>query len=190
MRLAFRRLMSALFVSTAISVLMSGNSGCLVPPPIPETPVSQNSAPRIDINKLDPHPVQGPVTMSTTCTSYTFRVQLSDPDYDDTLYWRVFADYHRDWFQESLVQPAPADPSSPGSQQISFVIYPNDPRFFQAPGATGIHTVEVLVSDRPFDDESFPPGRDVYPDSDGFIDSFVWPVEIVDDPLPCEESTP
>jgi hypothetical protein len=184
MSFAFRRLMTAFFVTATISVLLSGNSGCLVPPPIPETPVIQNSAPRIDINKLDPHPVQGPVVMSTACTSYTFRVQLTDRDYEDTLYWRVFADYHRDWFQESLVQFA--DPST----QVNFSIYPNDPRFFQATGATGLHTVEILVSDRPFDDESFPPGRDVLPESDGFIASFVWPVEIVADTLPCEEPTP
>lgn len=190
MSFAFRRLMSALFVTATISVLLSGNSGCLVPPPIPETPVIQNSAPRIDINQLAPHPVQGPVVMSTACDSYTFRAQLTDRDFEDTLYWRVFADYHRDWFQESLVEQVPPDLSTQGSQQVNFAIYPNDPRFFQASGATGFHAVEILVSDRPFDDESFPPGRDVYPDSDGFIDSFVWPVEIVDDILPCEEPAP
>lgn len=190
MSFALRRLMTALFVTASISVLLSGNSGCLVPPPIPETPVIQNSAPRIDINQLDPHPVQGPVVMSTACTSYTFRVQLSDRDYEDTLYWRVFADYHRDWFQESLVQQVSADPSTQGSKQVNFVIYPNDPRFFQVAGAAGLHMVEILVSDREFDDESFPPGRDVFPESDGFIDSFVWPVEIVADTLPCEEPTP
>jgi len=182
--------MTALLVMTGISVLFSGNSGCLVPPPIPEEPIFQNNAPRIEINKLDPHPVEGPVIMSASCVSYSFRAQLTDRDYSDTLYWRVFLDYHRDWFQESLVQEIFADPSAQGTQQVDFSVYPGDPRFFQGASSAGLHTVELLVSDRPFDNEDFPPGRDVLPDSDGFIDSFIWPIEIVTEGLPCEEETP
>ena len=190
MSFAFKRYMTALLVMTATATLLSGNAGCLVPPPIPEEPVYQNSAPRIDINKLDPHPIEGPVQISTNCTSYTFRAQIVDRDYNDTLYWRVYLDYHRDWFQESLVQEVFADPSTQGVQQLSFTVFPSDTRFFQGASALGTHTVELLLADRPFDDDKFPPGRDTLSDSDGFIDSFIWPIEIVADDLPCEEVEP
>ena len=56
--------------------------------------------------------------------------------------------------------------------------------------ALGSHTVELLLADRPFDDDSFPPGRDTQAESEGFIDSFIWPIEIVADELPCEEAAP
>ena len=190
MSFAFKRYMTALLVMTATATLLSGNAGCLVPPPIPDEPVYQNNAPRIDINKLDPHPIEGPVQMSANCTSYTFRAQIVDRDFNDTLYWRVFLDYHRDWFQESLVQEVFADPSTQGVQQVSFSVYPSDTRFFQGANALGPHTVELLLADRPFNDDNFPPGRDTFSDSDGYIDSFIWPVEIVAEDLPCEEAVP
>ena len=190
MSLASKRYMTALLVMTATATLLSGNAGCLVPPPIPDEPVYQNNAPRIDINRLDPHPIEGPVQMSTSCTAYTFRAQVIDRDFNDTLYWRVYLDYHRDWFQESIVQEVYADPSTQGVQQLSFSVYPTDARFLQGANTLGPHTVELLLADRPFNEDNFPPGRDTVPDGDGYIDSFIWPVQVVADELPCDEASP
>lgn len=188
MGFAYQPSMTVLLVIAQLSTFASLSAGCLVPPPINEAPVHQNSAPWLDKNQLDPHPAEGPVSMSTHCESYSFRALLTDQDPVDTLYWRVFLDYHRDIFQDSLVQEVVGDPASPGNSQVTFDIHPSDARFFQGTTAVGIHTVEILLSDRPFDDESFPPGRFVL-DPDGFVDSFIWPIDIVSTELPCEEAS-
>ena len=188
MGFACKHSMTVLFVITGIASLLSGQAGCLVPPPIDEEPTFQNSAPWLDKNELSPHPAKGPVVMSVACEAYDFRALLTDRDKNDTLYWRFFLDYHRDIFQDSLVQQEISDPTAQGGKQVSFTVHPNDPRFFQGTSVEGIHTVEILLSDRPFDEERLPPGRFAV-DSEGFVDSFIWPIEIVSDESDCEESS-
>jgi len=164
--------------------LLLASSACLLPPPITELPTEDNLPPRIEPTSLRWDPTAGPRPMSTRCPTYRFYALVSDPDENDTIYWRVFVDYHRD--------PNPLDSSDvhvldpqPGERPLTFSVDPTtDDRFGVAEGRMNEpHTVELLVADRPFFADERPPlARAV--EGSGEIDSFIWTVELsdVDDP--------
>lgn len=155
-------------------------SACLLPPPVIELPAEQNHPPRIEPTSLRWDPTDGPRQMSTHCPGYRFYALVSDPDESDTLYWRVFVDYHRD--RTPLESEVHFLDPQPGDRSLSFSVDPqSDTRFGVAEGRlTQAHTVELLVADRPFHtaDDRLPLARAV--EDDGEIDSFIWTVELLD----------
>ena len=174
------------YVSVVASVFCL--AGCLLPPPLEEEVELSNQAPRIVVESLIPHPASGPVLMNANCSSYSFRASITDPDIGDTLHWRVFLDYHRDTDRlDSTVSKVEVDPNNRSSgQSIIFTVDPNDEKFFYDVSTDGVHTVELLVSDRAFYQEAvFPEGRSLMAD-EALIDSFVRPV-FIDSSEPCDE---
>ena len=158
-------------------------AGCLIPPPLEEEIEITNQAPRIIVDSIVPHPATGPVLMNANCSLYSFRANITDPDAGDTLYWRVFLDYHRDTNRlDGPVYETGLDPNNLSSgQSIQFDVDPNHEKFFYDTSTDGIHTVELLVSDSPFYREAFfPEGRSLISD-EALVDSFVWPVLISSD---------
>ncbi len=162
-------------------LLVVALSGCVLPPSVDEVETPKNQPPRIDPTTLTAPIVEGPKFLSTLCPSYRFYATLSDPDVGDTLYWRVFLDYHRDegrlFTKVSSLAP---DPAALGEgRSITFNVNPLDSRLdygdltFLVP-----HTAELFVADRPFVDGPAPEGRRV--EEDGLVASFVWPLQLGD----------
>jgi hypothetical protein len=157
------------------------SSGCLLPPPIEEGTEVTNRAPRIVLENLSPPPTAGRKLMSTTCLEYRFFAALQDPDPGDTIYWRVFIDYRDDPnpLSSSVVETEPPNETDPTARRaIAFTIDPLDDRFgSEATKFEEHHSVELLISDRPFyADERAPLARAVEPK--GLKASSVWPVEL------------
>jgi hypothetical protein len=151
---------------------------CLLPPQVDEVSAPKNQPPRIEPNALSPTPQSGPVFMSVDCPSYSFYAAISDPDAEDTLYYRIFLDYSRDprkLFTD--VKRIASDNGQADTKAISFKINPNDERFADGDLTyTEPHAVELFVADRPFFDGPEPEGRVV--DADGLVATFVWPIQL------------
>ena len=160
---------------------------CLLPPPVHEANEVINLAPRIVPDSLTPDPTEGPKTMSTACESYPFFARITDPDRTDTLYWRVFLDYHRDEAPTlTEIQTLTPDPNSLVSfDLIQFTVSPNDEHLIGGGRINETHMVELLVSDRPFTPDPIAPEGRVIENEDGLMDSFIWTVEITDEVRPC-----
>lgn len=160
------------------TVLLLLHIGCLLPPAGEEIPPTDNLPPRVLLESLFPDPTDGPVAMSRQCPSYQFFARLSDPDPQDTLYWRVFVDYHRDG-QALQRLVTPVGPADRGQTPVIFFVDPLDPRLSPPAGGSTVHMVELLVADRPFrDDLSIPLARSV--EEDGLLGSFIWTVDLED----------
>ena len=160
-----------------VSLLLSS---CLLPPPMQGETYSDNHPPRVLIDSLVPHPTTGPLKLSANCPPHQFHAIVTDPDQGDAIYWRVFIDYHRD--DEPLqteVRTLEFDPAQQEQRQsLNFDIDPRDERFDKGGGVNATHTVELLISDRPFNNQGvFPVGRSVDAE-EGFLDSSVWPVPL------------
>jgi hypothetical protein len=167
-----------MFMATAAS------PACLLPPGVDELTPERNHAPRLLPQSLRPYPTDGPIHAHRDCAqSQHFSGSVVDEDIKDTTYWHVFVDYDVD--QQPLVDgDTAADPSDPEQPRlISFSIESTS----YAATATDVHTVELLVADRPFDPEAGPPENRVLVNADGLTDSFIWPVYL--DPSPCDDAS-
>jgi hypothetical protein len=149
-----------------------GLSACLLPPPVEQLPVADNSPPRILPGSLNPGPSQRPTEVADACPDLdedgAFSASVFDPD-GDTIYWRVFVDYYAGLNNETEVKQVPADADN--AQLIDFDLPQRKDFADENP-----HTVELLIADRQFiggrvDNE----GRELV-DEVGLTDSFVWPV--------------
>lgn len=157
-------------------------AGCLVPPPIDEGILRPNQPPRVLLENLTPDPSDGPKTLSVSCAENLFVASVTDSDPADTIYSRIFVDYfkiERPWEIE-VRETLPLDIHIEEPRVLSFFIDGNDERFgidetrFQVP-----HTVELVVSDRPFyRDSRAPEGR--APTEDGLVDAIVWVINLTD----------
>ncbi|MBI3179056.1 MAG: hypothetical protein HYZ27_05305 [Deltaproteobacteria bacterium] len=167
-------------------MLLAVFSACVLPPPNEEGVPVQHQPPRILPASLNPPPEEGWRNISIQCTTpYIFLASVSDPDADDTVYWRVFVDYQR--VENDRLPPIgelPPNAADPRAERVlSFPIMSTDPNF----GArlAEPHTVELWVADRRFHtDGRSPLGRAVQGEGAdaGLTDSFVWAVGLTDTP--------
>jgi hypothetical protein len=163
-------------------------AGCVLPPPVDEDPARQNMAPRLVPESFSPDPTTGwPRTMDDPDCPYTFRAATSDPDPTDTIYWRAFIDYNlqpdttptRDLIAQDGRFPPPESGIGDLEQPISISVNSGNELFIKVPSPV-VHFVDLVVSDRPFDNGVEPRGR--VPQGEGKTANFVWPVLIVDNP--------
>lgn len=175
-----------IYVIVLLNLAING-AACLLPPPVEPAAEDLNLAPRIVPESLTPDPTEGPKVMSTACESYPFFARITDPDRADTLYWRVFLDYHRDDAPAlTEVQTLEPDPNSLVSfDLIQFFVSPNDDLLIGGGRINETHMVELLVSDRPFNETAIEPEGRVIASDEGLVDSFIWTVEITDEVRPC-----
>ena len=168
-------------------VVKGGLQGCLLPPPIGPAPDEYNLPPQIIPDSLTPAPTEGPKLMSIHCSGYPFFARISDPDQNDTLYWRVFLDYHRD--ENPILSEVQVLPPGPNrlvdAALIQFTISPNNELFIGGGRMDEAHQVELLVSDRPFESQPIAPEGRVLVDESGLWDAFVWTVELTDEARSC-----
>ena len=149
--------------------------GCVVPAPVDEEFGLINMPPRILTERVNPSPIGGPVSLSP-CEERTFYAVITDPDFGDTLYWRVFINYHRNNAPLDVQVNQVSVTSTNATISISFILDPDDDLFELQSGYHNIHSIELLVADRPFDSVGFEPQGRVLNADEGLTDSFVWPV--------------
>lgn len=108
--------------------------------------------PRIPFNQVDPPQGLVVITDPATQLPMTFRVlQFEDANIEDTLTARWFVDYHRNPAiqQQAVRPPEPNSPTPNLRAGSSFTLTAS----MLEPNLTGEpHLVEVVVTDRPFDD--------------------------------------
>lgn len=138
--------------------------GCLLPPPIESESELGNTSPMVAPSTIFPEPDNMPVLLSTQCREpELFNLAVFDADGDDTIYWRVFIDFSSNRLQfeqfEDRINQEPVLPSSvdiSGQRTLRFFIDASDPRFLEQPNRFEIpHIIEVIASDRPFNDDPF-----------------------------------
>jgi hypothetical protein len=134
--------------------------------------------PRIPFNQVDPRPGLVVVSDPATQLPMIFRVlQFEEPNLQDTLTVRWFVDYHRNpAIQQQAVRPP--EPSSPNPTLRTGSSFTLTLSMLEPSPATDPHLVEVVVSDRPFDDPGQPTqlNRTFAPDALGDVVS--WTVQV------------
>lgn len=164
----------AKYLGMVCSAMVFLEAGCLLPPPVEEAEKVQNQPPRIEPDSLAPHPTDGPTELWTECeNAYQFFATVTDPDVGDVIYWRRFIDYHQQR-PATLTQVGSIQKTTPGGV-IQFDIDAKDP-LFDAGAPVETHIVELMISDRPFYEDTAhrPYGRAV--EEGGLTDSFAWPI--------------
>lgn len=147
--------------------IAAGLVGCVMPPDAEYIGTPEDNAPAI--TDARPPPYLNFVDQATDCNRL-YSANITDPDVNDTVYYRWFVDWHRHQAQVSdvkTVTPAQRDPQT----QLAFVSFPvagNDERFDALTSEP--HIVELLVADRPFaPDPHTPP-------TSGKVTSIIWTV--------------
>ena len=156
-------------------LLFLSTTGCVVPAPVDEELGIINMPPRILTDRINPSPIGGPVALSP-CEERTFYAVVTDPDFGDTLYWRVFINYHRNNAPLEVQINQASVSSTNATIPITFILDPNDDLFELQSGYHNIHSIELFVADRSFDSVGFEPQGRVLNADEGLTDSFVWPV--------------
>ena len=138
------------------SLCLLGASGCLVQMPLEQEETPDNQAPRYQLEQLIPSPeriISYDPELSDGAPLDFFIGGLDDPNAGDALFWRVFLNYQGLYYH-------PIHRSNRGvglsaalrMEGIRFQVDPClDFRVFESEGP---HRVELIVSDRPFIQES------------------------------------
>jgi hypothetical protein len=134
--------------------------------------------PRIPYNQVDPRPGLVVITDTTTQLPMTFKVLVfEEPNETDTLVVRWFVDYYRNPAiqQQALRPPEPQNPNPGTRSGASFTLTLSmlEPNPEASP-----HLVEVIVSDRPFDDPGTVADRNRTLAADGLGDLMSWTVQV------------
>ena len=150
------RRMSCWWRTSLLPLYLLGVSGCLVQMPLEQEETPENQAPRYQLERLTPSPeriISYDPELSDGAPLDFFVGGLNDPNSGDALFWRVFLNYQGLYYH-------PIHRSNRGAglsallrtEGIRFQVDPClDFRVFESEGP---HRVELIVSDRPFIQES------------------------------------
>ena len=142
--------------ASLLPLCLLGVSGCLVQMPLEQEETPENQAPRYQLERLTPSPeriISYDPELSDGAPLDFFIGGLDDPNPGDALFWRVFLNYQGLYYH-------PIHRSNRGvglsatlrTEGIRFQVDPClDFRVFESEGP---HRVELIVSDRPFIQES------------------------------------
>jgi hypothetical protein len=115
--------------------------------------LDDNNPPAILLGTADPSMLQ--VATIETADSPIFKVQVEDKDIDDTLYLRVFRDYHKLPVSPAVTDRSVSTPDANSRTVRTFMIDTNT--WCQGASPNTQFLFEVLVSDRAFLDLSEQP---------------------------------
>ncbi|MFA6032580.1 MAG: hypothetical protein WC889_06745 [Myxococcota bacterium] len=159
--------------AAAAGIFLAGTA-CVIPPDIEPPPVV-NNGPVISRDMVDP---LGPFVdiQASQCESRLFSVpSVIEIDLTDTIYYRWFADYenYRDQKLLSMFNPGRVPPVTAGGESRAIPTLDLDLKtnfaFINASKGT-LHTLELVVADRPFIDDPNP--KTVQ--AGGKTDSYLW----------------
>jgi hypothetical protein len=153
-RLLGSRWMSVVRAS-ALSLFLPGVGACVLPLQFEEEldgGLDDDNPPAILLNTADPSMLQ---VATIEKNAPPFKLQVEDKDLDDTIYLRVFRDYHKLPVTPAVTDRFLSTPDASGSALRTFMIATNT--WCQGATANTQFLFEVLVSDRPFLDLSEEP---------------------------------
>lgn len=162
-------------------------SGCILPPPVS---LDNGSNQNPYIIPKDSTPPTAEIDLNLTCNTCTFQVHVEDPDAGDTLYAEWFWDYDAgSTVPVTLVQPiSPSTVSSVPRQDAAYRI-PNlhDLLFDQLQSnPNSVHTLQVLISDRPYSSDSSQTPINQVPESGGLTTTLRWTVKFITRGTRCD----
>ena len=158
-------------------------SACLLLPTDMEQPTRlPNRPPRVLIDSVQPPPFTTVLEVPPDCRRLDFRAYVEDPD-NDTLYWRVFADYNYFPYPIAINDIQPRPEGSDGREAIEFSVVPSDLRFDYVEATYGVkaHVVELLLADREFEDE----GDWRTMPEDAHLDRYTWTFVLKENATTC-----
>jgi hypothetical protein len=145
-------------------------TACVVPIPVEfdglEPDAGRNDHP--SILRAVPDDFPGPLNLNPD-SPQEYTVTIADNDVDDTLYVRVFRNYHLGALGPLLDRPVPNNPMS-GAIERTTVLPSNTWCNAVTPGSQIV--IEVVVADRPFDDD--PTKEPAYQVTEGHKDKSWW----------------
>ena len=155
---------------------------CILPPPV-SLDEGSNANPFVTVARSVPSTAD--VQLNINCTSCTFQVFPQDPDIGDTLYARWYWDY--DQTQLLAFESAAIAPPASGAVRLAAAYEITNVAQLKTQliaNKTDVHTLQVLVSDRPFETgTTAPPIEQV---TKGLTTSESWTVEFVNDHTTCD----
>lgn len=162
-----------MLVLLAIIIMMTLSACVVFPADVPgKAEQPQNRPPRIIEDLTYPSPEETVIILNSNCPVHFFRTYVNDPD-RDTIYYRIFINYHLvpTIYSEGLLDPNSFDNN--GREQISIYLSEDNNGHFIAAQNQGYNfdVVELIVSDRPFSDDDIR-----VPGPDGIIDRFTWTI--------------
>ena len=142
-----------LLVYVCALMALAALSGCVVPEDIKQRPQGDDSEGDYWPNFVNPQPVsQGALRLPASCTGYTFKIMLTSlPPADDPLY----QDFEVRWFLDYDA----ANPHEVGYSRSRELVHSQSLNLKEIAfsGNDSTHIVEVLVSDRGFEDSNVAP---------------------------------
>jgi hypothetical protein len=149
---------------------------CVVPPDIEPPPAEPNYPPVIALDTVSP---AGPlVGVDVSCRTDFSIGSVLDENRTDTLYYRWYVDYDTwGYFRQGGVLPPPADGST-SRKGPAYTLDAANSLLFTDRSRGSIHTLELLVADRPFaDDPAVPPPYKAV-STGGLKDYYSWTVKL------------
>lgn len=141
-------------VALCALLLCAALLGCVVPEDIKQRPQSDTGEGDYWPDFVNPQPVsQGKLLLPASCTGYTFKIMLTAlPPADDTLY----QDFEVRWF---LDYDAVSNPHEVGYSRSRELVHSQalNLKEIALAGGESTHIMEVLVSDRGFEDSNVAP---------------------------------
>ncbi len=125
------------------------------------------------------YPTSGIITIDKSCKSITFTIgKVADEDTDDYLYMRWFVNYDLDpsIAQEAVIEPNGNLEREGDSFELMLDSYLLDPSV----SGRVTNLIEVVLTDRPFEDSSVEPKNRAIKDGAG-VTVFRWALELTDE---------
>ena len=150
--------------------------------PPPETPVG----PQFALDTIDP---LGPeVKIGSTCRQDFVIGEVTDGNAPDTLYYRWYVDYSsQDPLFQTYVASGKIAPAADGSTVRHGPRYTLDAtsRYLKDNTAGSTHWIEIIVADRPFDEDSTVLPKFKVVSEGGYWFYYAWHVTLTTDCLPA-----
>lgn len=145
------RAAALLSAAGATLALLLFSAACVVPPDIEAPPAETPRGPVIVLDKVEP---KGLVNIGSACRQDFTAGEIEDENTGDTIYYRWFVDYYF-WgiYKASGKLPAAAD-GSEKRQGPAYTLDATSSLVLNDRTAGSVHTVELIVADRPFEEDS------------------------------------
>jgi hypothetical protein len=159
-------------------------SSCLLPPP---TTVAGSTNQRPFVLVEQSQPAQASVDLNLNCVSCTFSLQEDDPDAEDRIYtkWLVSFSGRTDNLcgDHHEIPPPAAHNALRNADQCTFSL----PETFPSAAEDGTtHTIEVVITDRPFTDQGAVNRFGIASDAQYTV--FRWTVNLVRRGTRCDDT--
>jgi hypothetical protein len=162
--------------NAAVVLALALAPACVIPADIEPPPPEPNYGPIIMLDTVSP---AGPLVSVDSSCRVTFNVgSITEPNSGDTLYYRWYVDYDIYGYFKQGGSLAPPSDGSLTRKGPMFILDASSSLTFIDRSRGSAHTLELIVADRPFDDNPLaPPPYKVVTDG-GLKDYFSWTVKL------------